>query len=192
MLTFKQSKSGLMVALLLPDHLSRYIFSKVQDAPFTSKYKIIQPGDHHITLLYFKDGEINIELLDGILKEFSYDLQGYYTDFFLDGIGKFDESEGDEDAIFIPVYNGSPDYGIIAFQQELCVRIGFALNVRYDLLFRYSKYTPHVTVAYIPSELEYDYIEELSDIFVGTYISTETFSLINGKERKDYKFNNVL
>lgn len=186
MFKLKQDNNGIMIALMLPNQLSRHISNKVSEVTFPNGSSVLPYKDHHITLLYFEPGEVDLPALHDILQQFSWDLEGQYVDFVLHGIDIF--YNGDERAVYIPVYNGSISNNVTEFQRELAVRVSYGLNLPANVVTRHPRYRPHVTVAYLP-KTDWNYIEALSGIMDSVYVSMETYSLVSGSDRKDYKFN---
>ena len=186
MFTLKETNSGIMIALMLNDQLSRHISNHVSNVTFPKGSEILPYRDHHITLLYFEKGEVNVPNLKELLKQFSWDLDGYYIDYVLHGIDIF--YNGNTKAVYIPVYNGSVTNNVTEFQRELATRVGFGLKLSSSVIYRHNRFRPHVTVAYIPTN-DWNYLESLSGMMDSVYASTEVFTLMNGNDRTDYRFN---
>lgn len=186
MFKLKQDNNGIMIALMLNDQLSRHISNYVSDVKFPKGSEVLPYRDHHITLLYFEKGEVDIASLKEVLKQFSWDLEGYYIDYVLHGIDIF--YNADKKAVYIPVYNGSVTNNVTEFQRELATRVGFGLKLPNSVIYRYNRFRPHVTVAYIPTN-DWNYLEPLSGMMNSVYTTTEVFTLMNGNDRVDYRFN---
>ncbi|KKM24590.1 hypothetical protein LCGC14_1603520, partial [marine sediment metagenome] len=134
---------GMMVAWFLPMALSRAIHSEQTAGTFPSGSAIEKPEDYHITIVYMKDrGKLAKvkSIVERITKK--------YRPFRLDITGNTERFEEVEDGTVDAIYASIQSETLHKFRDELVKALGDGVSTHGD------GYTPHITLAYVPTGSE--------------------------------------
>lgn len=139
----REQQTGVMVAFFPDDAVAQTLYQAAQDAGLSD---VTEPADMHITLAYLGDiTDIDIERdelerMIGRFSRISSSLSGIVS-----GVGRFNTDEGDGTN---PVYASVDMPGLPEWRQSLVdyLRLrGVPVSMRHG-------FTPHITLAYVPSE----------------------------------------
>lgn len=162
-LQFKQQHSGVMIALPVPAEIGSEI--AVTDVILPEGSTALEPSELHVTLVYIGDsmelGEEQKSAIIDIIKSIGREYKAMEAQ--IGGVGRFGKVESDgTSAIYL-----SPDtIGMNELRAALTERLD-AAGIDYS---KVHGFTPHITIAYVPAEINVDILVNSSE-FVFSNIS---------------------
>lgn len=182
--TEKALKDGVMLALFLPQETADQLNNSVSGA-FSSDADIIEPSQYHVTLTFMgeisKYPDITREAIERCIERTLNWNPYLQINAKISGVGRFNTENSDGKT---PVYASVDSEELSKFRENLTAEIGYEIGV-----FNLSThgFTPHITLAYIPSDSPMPDVrlEEIPIVF------TEV-ALAWGDERTTYRFERAV